>query len=78
MLLHGGQVVSQFGTKKFVTKGLLHFFMVLLFFILLLTGSTGFDLSHLGGWADRRRCPPRPREERPRWPRPKVVCFSWT
>ena len=61
LLLHGGQVVSQFGTEKFVTKGLLHFFMVLLFFILLLTGSTGFDLSHLGGWADRRRCPPRPR-----------------
>ena len=61
LLLHGGQVVSQFGTEKFVTKGLLHFFMVLMFFFLLLTGSTGLDLSHLGGWADRRRCPPRPR-----------------
>ena len=46
---------------KLVTKGLCTIFKVLMFFILLLTVSTGFDLSHLGGWVDRRRCPPRPR-----------------
>ena len=47
----------------FITKGLLHFLMFLNIF-LVVSSHCWFhwlDLSHLGGWADRRRCPPRPR-----------------
>jgi len=47
----------------FITKGLLHFLMFLNIF-LVVSSHCWFhwlDLSHLGGWVDRRRCPPRPR-----------------
>ena len=61
LLLHGGQGSQSIWHWKLVTKGLSTVFNVLWIFILLLTVSTGLDLSHLGGWVDRRRCPPRPR-----------------
>ena len=60
-LLRGGQGSQSIWHWKLVTKGLSTVFNVFLIFILLLTVSTGLDLSHLGGWVDRRRCPPRPR-----------------
>ena len=56
-----GKVVSQFGTGSWSQKSLSTVFNVFLIFILLLTVPTGLDLSHLGGWVDRRRCPPRAR-----------------
>ena len=56
-----GKVVSQFGTENGSLKSLSTVFKVFLIFILLLTVPSGLDLSHLGGWVDRRRCPPRAR-----------------
>ena len=60
-LLHGGQGSQSIWHWKLVTKSLSTVFNVFLIFILLLTVPTGLDLSHLGGWVDRRRCPPRAR-----------------
>ena len=81
LLLHGGQVVNQFGTWMFVTKGLLHIFRVFNHFfwvcLSLLVPLVRPVSSWRMGWS-----PPLSttysRKDRPRWPRPKGGLFIWT